>query len=314
MASGKTIFTQIVFFTVLAFAVTSTSGCRIWHRGWGLSSASTIASRQYVQQAVESLQQNDPTDASQKLELAIETNPENAEARAMYADVLWKRGQRSEAIAEMERAVKNAEMTPNELIKLAWMYFEENDLANAARWVEKGLKRDAAIADGWLLRGKIDEARGKNREAIAAYHQAIYYNPEDYRANLMLSNVYLKARQPQRALETIQGISSKFAPNQEPVEVVYAEGMALYSLQRYSDATAYFAAAAAKNPRNPRFLEMLADAQFRAGQYDNALQTAQAGMKLEPQSEPCREILSQLAPGPAQAEVSTQYGASVNLP
>lgn len=315
MKSGKTRITQTLLLAVFAFSIASCAGCRIWHRGGGVSSASTIASRQYVQQAVESIQQNDATDASQKLELALETNPENAEARAMYADMLWKQGRHLEAIAEMEKSVRNSEAVPDWHVKLAWMYFEEKDLSNAALWVEKGLKRDPTIADGWLLRGKIDEARGKNREAIAAYHQAIYYNPEDYRASVMLANVYLKAREPQRALETIQGTAAKFAPNQEPVEVVYAEGMALFELQRFESASVQFAAAASKNPKNPHFLEMLAESQYRAGQYDSALQTAQSGLRAFPASEPCREILTQLSPGlPAQAEVSSQYGKNVTLP
>lgn len=281
-------------------------GCHIW-RNVGVSSTATIASRQYVQQAAEAMHQNNENEAGQKLLLALKTNPGNAEARAMYADVLWDADRRQEAITELKQVADSAEATPATHIKLARMYFETGDLAMSQRYLSSGIRRDLGQSDAWVLQGEIYTAQNRHRSALTAFHQAIYHDAENWRAHIYLADLYLLMKNPQRAMETAQFVRHKFPPDQEPTEVLYCEGLAMYHLGRFTEAAETLAVAETRSPRDIRIISTLADAQRRAGMNAAAAQTAARGLAIDPDNALCRHVAENIAT-PAFMNVHPQIG------
>ncbi|MDO4576221.1 MAG: tetratricopeptide repeat protein [Planctomycetia bacterium] len=273
------IFRQIAI-SLLGTLLACSSGCQFWRRT-GVSSASTLASRQYVQEAVDSLQANHRSDAFTRLELAVKANPENYEARVLLADLLWESGSHEDAILQMQRATQNKDATAEMFVKLAWMYYETEEYGLAQKNLQRGLKRNASLADGWVLQGKLYEHDGKLPQAIAAFHQAVFYNPEESRAPLCLSDCYLKNQQPQRALETILAAKSKCPAGQETAEMLYREGLAMSQLKRYDEAARVLALAATKSD-DPKIRESLAGLQKQTNPAVSADVTPQYGSQVTP--------------------------------
>lgn len=296
------------------------NGCQFWRRT-GVSSASTIASRQYVQQAVDAIQAENRSEANQKLVLAIKANPDNYEARAMYADTLWENGEVENAILEMQRVVQYEDATAEMFLKLAWMYYETNELGLAQKYLKQTIQMNTSLSDAWVLQGKIFQKQNDSLRAIAAFHQAIYYNPEESKAALYLADEYLLTQRPQRALETIQVALSQFPPNQEPVEMLYREGLAMTHLQRYADAVEILAVAtekmSGKNLFSPedeqKILLALAEAQYQSGRYSDAIHTAFRGLEVGPYNQRCAQLVRQIQEKGISAEVQPQIGGAVTI-
>lgn len=285
--------TVLMTAAVMVFLLGTCGGCRVWHRT-RVSSAETIASRQYVQQAVESIEQKEMGNASSQLALAVKTNPENLEARTMYADTLWNQGECDEAIRQMEKAVRHPEVTPELVVKLAEMYFERENYSLAQRYVSLGLRHNSGMPDAWVLQGKIHEIQNHPEQALAAYHQAAFYAPEDVKIQTLLAQQYLKNGKPQRALEAAQAAQEKSTTDTPPVEVLLCKGEALSQLQRNGEAVQVLAQANTLQPENPQILTALASAQFQNQEYSSALQNAARGLKLEPENAQCSAILHEI--------------------
>ena len=292
----------------------SQSGCQFWRRA-GVSSSSIIASRQYVQEAVASLDGENTSEALRKLTQAVKANPENYEARSMYADLLWKSGNNETAIIQKQLAVQHEDATAEMFVELAQMYYATGEYPMAQRALKQGLRLNTASAAAWVLQGEIYEKQGKPEEAVAAYHQAVFCEPENMNAAMHLTDGYLAMGKPQRALEMAQFARSRSTSGEGVSRLLYREGLAMTQLQRHADAASVLAKAAnsartmEEKAELPQTLAALASAQYHAGQREDAILTAQRGVDLAPENTQCAALLQQWkAPDGILAEVQPQYG------
>lgn len=323
-------FRKLLVFLLIPVLLFSASGCRVWYRT-KISSADTIASRQFVQQAVESIEQENMENAESQLALAVRANPENIEACSMYADALWNQGKHQEAIAQMEKVVRNSEVTPELVVKLSWMFFECGEYGKAQKFLTLGLKHDPELADAWLLQGKLHELQQKPELALNAYHQAVFHEPENGDLQLVLAQQYLKLEHFQRALESARAAKGKNSENAEfPAEILLCEGDALVKLQRTSEAVQTFRLAFSKELKDPELLSRLASAQLQCGDLAGAYQTAQRGAETAPQNGVFSQVLHQIqlasgtpagtlpasvsSKGPAETLAAAASGNSVGNP
>ena len=234
---------------VLGLLFVTLAGCRVWNRTH-VTSAGTLASRQYVQRAAESLDQQHVEDAESHLNEALNSNPANAEAHAMLAEILWDQGKKKEATAEMEQAVKSPEAAPDQITRLAQMYFSQGNFQKAQNYVSLSFRLDASLSAAWVLQGEIYEIQARNEYALAAYHQAAFLAPEDSKIQLKIANIYLKIGKPQRALETAQNARLKGSTEDAPAE-----------MHRKEDAVRLLTIARQKDPENAEIQTALAQLQ-----------------------------------------------------
>jgi len=269
------------------------SGCQLPGREGPVSQA-LIQSRQYSQQAIAAKDRSQWDDARQLLAKAVRSCPQDAEARRHYADVLWHQGARAEAVVQLEEAVRLTGDDASLHAELAQMRLELGQMEASARETEIALDLDPRLAAAWATRAGVMLAAGQPQQALADYHRALAYAPEDRDILLRIAEVYRQLRQPQRALATLQSLLETYTPGEEPQQVLYLTGLAYAALDRPDDAAEQFALALQRGPATPDQLWQLAEAQFRCGRAEVALSTTREALALDPSHAASLNLLRQL--------------------
>jgi tetratricopeptide (TPR) repeat protein len=264
-------------------------------------------SRRLSGEGNELLEQKQPEKAEQRLAEAVRVCPTDCDARRYYAEVLWLRNARTEALAQFEEACR---LSPecDLRVRLAEMYLEMGRLDDASGSVQLALDKNYKLAAAWRVRGRIDRARGdqllatgdrdRAREsylqALNDLHRAAGYDPTDRPTISETAAVYRSLGQPQRALESMQSLAETYRPGEEPQQVLYLTSLDYMAISRYDDAAASLAAALQRGGPTPELLCGLAQAQYRAGQAQAAADSLQRALALDPQHLASRQLLGQI--------------------
>lgn len=201
---------------------------------------------------------NDLLRAEGLLERAVKSCPTDVDARRHYADVLWKRGERLEAVRQIAAAL---ELSPGDVglsIDGGRMYMELGLLDDADRLAANAVRAAPRSADAWHLHGQVALARGRSEDALADFHRALSIAPDDREVLLATAEVYRRLDRPQRALATLGILSETYGPNNTPPEVLALEGMALESLGRPAEALEVYRQVVARGGATPEIEKRLA--------------------------------------------------------
>ncbi len=278
---------------VLVMLAMLAGGCRIPGLG-GPVSDSLANSRQLSQQGVSALDRGMQSDAERLLAKAVNACPTNPEARRDYAECLWQRGARTEAVAQLEEACR---LTPGDAtlwVRHAEMRLAMGQLAPARAAAETAVNLNPRSPAAWAVRGRVTRDAGDLQRALADFHRALGYAPYDRRVLLEVAELHRRMNQPQRALETLQSLADTYnTPAEEPQQVLYLTGLAYVALNRYDDGVESLAAAARERP-TPEILYRLAEAQWLAGNPARAAITAEQALAIDPQHQPSRELLHRI--------------------
>ena len=239
-----------------AVIVLAMAGCRIPGYG-GFNSHAVLTSRQLSQQGIAATNQRDWDSAEKLFAQAVATCPQDVDARRQYAEALWRRGAREEAIAQLVEANKISPEDPTVLDRLAEIRLLANHVDDARRDAEAAIDLDPKSADAWVVRGKIMRQLGDNRQALADLHRALSYDPRNQQILHELAQTYLAAGEPQRALSNLQALLDSHPPGEEPPGLMYEAGLAYAGFGRFDDAVAsyqYCACAPTRRTRKSCFI------------------------------------------------------------
>src|SRR5688500_9485554 len=92
------------------------SGCSLWRAD--RDSELLTRSRQLSLQGMEAESRGMHQDAENCFASAIQACPHDERARGRYAESLWRRGARNEAVAHMEEAVRLSSQSPERIVQL----------------------------------------------------------------------------------------------------------------------------------------------------------------------------------------------------
>ena len=132
------------------------------------------------------------------------------------------------------------------------------------------------------------------RQALADFHRALGYAPDDRQVLLELAELYRELNEPQRALAILHTLAEGYSPGEEPQHVLYLTGLAYSALDRYEDAAASLSAAARRARPTPEIYYRWAEAQWLAGRPEAAATAARGALTLQPTHQPSRELLGRI--------------------
>jgi len=211
------------------------TGCRFIPRT-GPVPQNLADARRLCNAGLSAADQKDLLRAEGLLERAVKECPTDIDARRHYADVLWKRGERMDAVRQIAEALRIAPGDVGLCIDGGRMYMELGLLDDADRLAQEAVAAAPRSAAAWRLRGQVSLARGKAEESLADFHRALALAPDDRDILLETADVYRRLDRPQRALATLAILGETYGPNQTPAAVLEMEGMAQEALGRKADA------------------------------------------------------------------------------
>ena len=213
---------------------------------------------------------------------AVEVCPVDERVQSRYADALWHRGSRQEALDHMKEAVRLSGGEPELVVRLGEMHLETGDLQQASQLAERVILSGRQLAGAYRLRGDVRERQGKSDEALADYHRALGMQSQYPEVQMAIAAVYYRQGRPQRALSTLQALAGSYPSGEEPAEMLYWQGLACKALGRHEQAVVHLAQAEGRGLQSADLLYSLAEARYLAGDPAAAQLTLQRAMELEP--------------------------------
>jgi len=251
-------------------------------------------SRQLTQRGIAAADRGRREKAEKLLADAVKACPADPEARRHYAELLWQRGARPEAMAQLQEAVSLDGEDATLLVRLAEMQLESGQIRPAWRNAEAALDVNPKLAAAWAVRGRVMRATGQHRQALADYHRALGRAPGDRQVLLEVADLYYRLGRPQRALATLHALTDTYAPGEEPQDVLHLTGLVYGALGRHEEGAEKLAAAVIASDATAEMYYHLGEAELLAGHPLQAADAARHALALEPQHIPARELLGRL--------------------
>ena len=276
----------------IIFFITAT-GCVLPGRE-GTVPKSVINARQLSQRGIGAMERGDWGQAEALLGQATQACPADPEARRQYAEALWHRGAKVEALAQIEEASKNSNDDPQLHVRAGEMLLELGKPDEALRRADQAIALDAKSASAWALHGRAVQATSDAPRALADFQRALGYHHDDRQALLQTAEMYRQQGKPQRALVAIQSLLDTYGPGEEPQPALYLQGLALAALGRYDDAVESHSLALQRGPATAEIQYRLAEAHLLAGHLADARSQAQKALTLEPRHAPSAALLERI--------------------
>lgn len=251
--------------------------------------------RQFTQQGLASMDRGDWGRAELQFSKAVKACPKDHEARRNYAEILWRRGARNEAVAQMMEASRLAPDDSTARVRVAEMQLASGHFDAAYQVAQQAIAADTSQAQAWAVRARALRQSGDLRRALADCHRALALEPDNQEWLLEAAEVYRALGQPQRALAQLQTLLESYPVGEEPQQPLYLAGLACAALGRHEDAAQHFLAASQRGSPTPEILFRLAEAQLRTGQLEQAEASAQSALALDRNHAGCQNLLARVA-------------------
>ena len=210
-------------------------GCRLVQRR-GPVAPEVAEARRLCNEGLSAADRSDLVRAEGLLERAVESCPLDIDARRHYAEVLWKRGERMDAVAQITEALKLSPEDAGLCVEGGGMYLDMGLFDDAERLAREAVRVAPGSAEAWHLRGQVSLARGQSEPALADFHRALALDGNDRIVLLDTAEAYRRLNRPQRALATLAILGETYGPNQTPANVLMMEALAQEALGRPADA------------------------------------------------------------------------------
>jgi Tfp pilus assembly protein PilF len=268
---------------VAATLLLAACGCRCFdYDREGAVPAELATCRHYSHLAIAALDRGDVEQAERLASQAVESYPDDAQARRALAESLWRRGKASAAIDQIDAARKLAPNDGTLLVQLGEMYLALDQWEAARELAAEAIDADPNAPAAWTLRGDTFRAAGRPGDAISDYTRASGLSAGDPQILRRLAVASLARRQPQRALVYARMLVDSYSPTEPPADAFDLQGAILADLGRWSAAAEVYAQAARVQATPERFCR-LAEAELFSGEPTAARQTLDRMLTSHPQ-------------------------------
>jgi tetratricopeptide (TPR) repeat protein len=268
------------------------TGCRLPGRE-GPVPQSLSDCRRLSQQGMAALDRGEQPKAEVLLAKAVAACPIDAEARRYYAESLWRRDARADALAQLQAAGQLAPDDASLWARLAEMHLACGQTELALQTAEHALQLDSKSSVAWAVRGGAARAAGQPRVALNAYLRALSYTPNDRVILLEIAESHRELNQPEHAIQALQTLADTYSPGEEPGHIDYRMGLAYMALGRYADGAERFSTAGRDKPSAETYYH-LGEAELLAGHPAAAAEAGRKALALDPLHQPSRELLDRV--------------------
>ena len=200
-------------------------GCRLMGYG-GAVSHELAACRNLSQQGVAAIEAQRWAEAETLMSQAVRACPTDNDAKRHYAEALWHRGKRAEAIMQLKAVVENLPDDANVRVRLGEMLLAGGHLSSALEQAEAAMDLAPSMAGTWAFRARVLRKKGFPQRALADYQRSLAYCPEDRNVLFETAEVYRQLNKPHEALAMLNCLSDTYPLGEEPKEVIHLQGLA----------------------------------------------------------------------------------------
>lgn len=230
---------------VCVVVVAAAAGCRLVQRN-GPVAPDLADARRLCNEGLSAADGDDLVRAEALLERAVKSCPADVDARRHYADVLWRRGQRLEAVGQVAAALELSPADPPLCVEAGRMYLELGLLNDAERLAGEAVRLAPRSADSWRLHGQVAMARGQFDAAVADFHRALAIAGDDHDLLADTARAYLALGRPRRVLATLALLDEGQGTDGLPADLLALEARAQEALGRPAEAADAWRRAIAK--------------------------------------------------------------------
>ncbi len=128
-------------------------------------------SRQASQRGISALDRGDWDKGEALLAEAIQLCPLDPEPHRHYAEALWHRGAKEQALAEMQEAARLSGDNPALAVRTGEMCLDMGRIADCDRLADQAVVLDPRMGAAWALRGEVALNEGRLDDALADLHR-----------------------------------------------------------------------------------------------------------------------------------------------
>jgi Flp pilus assembly protein TadD len=274
------------------FAVLAGAGCA--HQQSTVTARSETAERLSAE-ARQAKVRGDEQSAEHLLAEAVERNPSDCETRLELSEMLLAHGSSEAAASHLQKLVDQNPDDPRSYVGLAEAMYMQRNLAEADRLVAKALELDPHQTRSLLLRGKIEQARGADKQALEDYYQLYACEPDHIEVTMLIAGLHLRHGDASLAAPLLRSIVEN--PEQETrlrASAQWMLGRCYAHDGRWSDAAQALAGGiSSRRGTSDDWLE-LANACWRSGETQQARSAVDQALRRAPDNPQAQALLAAL--------------------
>lgn len=262
------------------------AGCRLWAPGkhWWHS---TKASRELAIQGAVELDSGRVAAAEGLLRKAVAACPSDADAHGYLAQALWKRGEKTAALAVQEQACRLAPRSAPHHREAARMQLALGNIPASLKSAESAIDAAPDEAQSYITRAQVYRAQGELEKSLSDVHRALGLAPHDQETMWMAADLYRTMSRPHLAYAMLNEIAQTYPRDGLPARYWSERGLALSALRRHEEAVDSLRMAVRMGPPHADLLAELAKEELNLGRTllaQRAIQEALAQDSKHPQS------------------------------
>ncbi|HVW01872.1 MAG TPA: tetratricopeptide repeat protein [Planctomycetaceae bacterium] len=282
---------QFAAFAVAVGLTLGSMGCA-WRRT--SPTESSAQAHRLVNEALAAEDAGDQKKAENLLWQALKLNPENPETRWEMAKLMLSQDRDDAAAIHLRKLCEAHPDDARGYVQLARMMYNQHRYGDADRMITFTLERDPQCVEAMVLRGELDEVWGRDERAFETYHRVLLADPENVDARLRIAGIQIRRGKAGLAAPLLRGAQQlpAITPDQSK-EVQWLLGLAYGQAGRWSESVAALSNGLPTGASAEQ-LYQLAYAEYRAGHLQLAGRRSEEALRLEPQYQPARQLLSHL--------------------
>ncbi|MBL4885764.1 MAG: tetratricopeptide repeat protein [Planctomycetaceae bacterium] len=191
-----------------------------------------------IKNSFASQKEGDIETAQQYLDAAIQAQPENAEVLWNLAELSIQQDNNEKAATELQKYIDLRPTDPQGYLRLAQLYYLQNQYTLADKFVQEALRRVPDNIDALMLSARLARKQGDQHQASTNYYHVLQIIPGQTEASLELSELLISQKEPSRATPMLRALARKSISTPEIARTHLNLGIAYGQMNRWEDAIA----------------------------------------------------------------------------